>query len=235
VARQVRAELQIAAQIQRGLMAVKLPQLRYAEVDADSLPCKEIGGDFYDVLVIDGALHVVVADVSGKGVSAALLGAMLQGLVHAQLLAGEPLDRIASSANEFLCGRELGKYATMVLLRLQPDGRCEYINCGHVRPFRQGDQHIDVLTNSNMPVGLIAGAAYSCEAMHLLRDERVVIVTDGMTEAEDAGGQCYGDARLEAGLLNGAKLQELLEELRAFTCGQPLEDDCTAMEVRFLG
>ncbi len=235
IARQVRAELQIAAQIQRGLMAVRLPQLRYAEVDADSLPCKEIGGDFYDVLVIDGALHVVVADVSGKGVSAALLGAMLQGLVHAQLLAGERLDRIAGSANEFLCGRELGKYATMVLLRLQPDGRCEYINCGHVRPFRQGEQQIDVLTNSNMPVGLIAGATYTCEGLQLNADERVVIVTDGMTEAEDAEAHCYGDARLEAGLLRGATLQELLEELRSFTCGRPLEDDCTALEVRFRG
>ena len=234
-ARQVRAEFQIAAQIQRGLMAVRLPQLHYAEVDADSLPCKEIGGDFFDVLVIDGALNVVVADISGKGVSAALLGAMLQGLVHAQLRAGEALQRIAQSANEFLCTRELGKYATMVLLRLRADGAAEYINCGHVQPFRHRGGRLELLDNSNLPVGLIAGAEYTCDSLRLERDERVVIFTDGISEAEDPGGASYGDSLLETGLLRGARLQELMAEMREFTCGKPLEDDCTVLEVRFRG
>ena len=214
-------------------MAVKLPQLTYAEVDANSLPCREIGGDFFDVLVIEGQLNVVVADVSGKGVSAALLGAMLQGLVHAQLLAGAPLDSIARSANEFLCNRELGKYATMVLLRLGPDGRGEYINCGHVRPLRQCGPQLETLGNGNMPVGLIGGAEYTCDALQLETEERVVILTDGVTEAEDPSGRCYGDARLEASLQRGASVAELLQELRAFTSGQPLEDDCTVLEVRY--
>ena len=232
-ARQARAELQVAAGIQRGLMAVHLPQLTFAEVDANSLPCKGIGGDFFDVLVIDGVLNVVVADVSGKGVSAALLGAMLQGLVHAQLLANQPLQRIAASANEFLCSRELGKYATLVLLRLGPDGMGEYINCGHVRPLQQQGEAILVLENGNLPVGLIAGASYRCESLQMHPKDRILVLTDGLTEAEHPDGECYGDTKLKASLLRGDGVPEILEELRSFTCGRPLEDDCTMLEVRF--
>lgn len=234
-ARQARAELQIAAGIQRGLMAVRLPQLPYAAVSAESLPCKEIGGDFFDALVIDGALNVVVADVSGKGVSAALLGAMLQGLVHAMLVGGESLERIAASANEFLCGRELGKYATMVLLRVRPEGEAEYINCGHVRPLRVCERRVETLGNGNVPVGLLQGASFEAEELRLERNERVVIATDGLTEAEDATGGCFGDARLDGSLRRGILLPELLEELRVFTRGRPLEDDCTVLEVQFRG
>ena len=135
-ARRYREELGIAASIQQGLMAVRIPELSYARVLAHSVPCKEIGGDFYDVIATDSAFYVVVADISGKGVSAALLASTLQGLVHAQVLAGVSLPQIAMFSNKYICEKSISKYATLILLKLSPDGAVEYLNCGHVAPLR---------------------------------------------------------------------------------------------------
>ncbi len=230
-ARLYRAELQIAYDIQQGLMKVRLPKLSYAEVNAQNLPCKEIGGDFFDAVANAEGLSVVVADVSGKGVSAAMLGATLQGLIHAQLLAGQELAQIASLANEFICGKDVGKYATLVLLRLTPTGEAEYINCGHVQPLLQVEQEVRLLTNGNLPVGLLRGTHYTTERFAMQPGERVVIVTDGITEAEDRAGESFGDTAMPKAIEQGTGLPQLLELLRAFTAGAPLEDDCTALEV----
>ncbi len=226
-----RAELQIAYDIQQGLMKVRLPRLSYAEVHAQSLPCKEIGGDFYDAIASEAGLSVVVADVSGKGVSAAMLGATLQGLIHAQLLAGQQLAQIAALANEFICGKELGKYATLVLLRLAPDGEAEYINCGHVQPLLHRGDEVRMLTNGNLPVGLLRGTNYSSERFTMQPGERFLIVTDGLTEAENQSGESFGDNAMTDAVQQGSGLPQLLQMVRTFTGGAPLEDDCTVLEV----
>jgi sigma-B regulation protein RsbU (phosphoserine phosphatase) len=230
-ARLYRAELQIAYDIQQGLMKVRLPKLSYAEVNAQNLPCREIGGDFFDAVANAEGLSVVVADVSGKGVSAAMLGATLQGLIHAQLLAGQELAQIASLANEFICGKDVGKYATLVLLRLAPTGQVEYINCGHVQPLLQAQREVRLLTNGNLPVGLLRGTSYTAERFSMQPGERVVIVTDGITEAEDRAGESFGDTAMPRAIGQGTGLPQLLELLSTFTAGAPLEDDCTVLEV----
>ena len=231
--RRYRAELRIAHDIQQGLMMVRLPTLSYAEVNAQSLPCKEIGGDFYDVIATAEALYVVVADVSGKGVSAALLGSTLQGLIHAQICAGQPLAQIAALANQFICGKDIGKYATLVLLRLTPTGAVEYINCGHVAPLLHAAAEVRTLPNGNLPVGLISSAVYNVDHLHVQPGERILIVTDGLTEAEDRDGHCYGDECLQATVQSGSGLPAILEQVRGFTGGVPFEDDCTLLEVRY--
>ena len=133
-ARQHEEELQIAATIQQGLMAMKLPRLPFAEIQADSIACKAVGGDFFDVLSQEDTLSVALVDVSGKGISAAILASTLQGMLYVQLRAGQPLGAIAASVNDYLCNKNVGKYATMLLLRLHSDGQLEYMNCGHISP-----------------------------------------------------------------------------------------------------
>ncbi|MGA8939659.1 MAG: FHA domain-containing protein, partial [Acidobacteriaceae bacterium] len=128
-------ELAIAAQIHSSLMSITLPVLSYAVLQAKSIPCRAIGGDFYDAVALDDCVCVTIADVSGKGVPASIVAATLQGIIHAQLLTGHSLADIAALVNTFLCTRQVGKYATMVLLKLFPDGQVEYINCGHVQPL----------------------------------------------------------------------------------------------------
>ncbi|HEU5458421.1 MAG TPA: FHA domain-containing protein, partial [Terracidiphilus sp.] len=131
-ARRYREELKIAAGIQQGLMPANPPTTTFAAISARYAPCKEIGGDFYDAVAADDSVSLVLADVSGKGVSAALLAQTLQGMVYAQLISSQPLDEIAHSLNRYICARTLSKYATLVILRLHRTGTLEYVNCGHV-------------------------------------------------------------------------------------------------------
>jgi sigma-B regulation protein RsbU (phosphoserine phosphatase) len=188
-ARHARDELAIAAKIQSGLMAITLPKLSYAVLQASSVPCLAIGGDFYDAVALEDGVCVAIADVSGKGVSAAIVAATLQGIIHSQFLAGQNLPEIASLVNRFLCTRNIGKYATMILLKLSPDGCVEYVNCGHVQPFSILGKEIRHLEEGNLIVGLIASASYTSARCFLQAGERLLLATDGITEAEDNAGR----------------------------------------------
>lgn len=229
--RREREELKIAAEIQQGLMTVRIPELAYAEVRAHNVPCRTIGGDFYDVISLEDGLYVVLADVSGKGVSAAILGSTLQGLIHAQVLAGQPLSQIAHFANRYICNRDLRKYATLVMLHVNREGHAEYINCGHVFPLLYAGGKVRQLTNTNVPVGLIPDAMYTSDYLVMEAGDRVMIVTDGITEAETAQGESYGEERLQNLVGLGARLEDVFGEVIRFTAGAPLGDDCTVVEV----
>ncbi len=234
-ARRYREELEIAARIQQGIMAVRLPELSYATVCARSLPCKEVGGDFYDFVAGPDALYAVIADVSGKGMSAALLAATLQGLIYTQLLAGQGLTQIASLANQYVCAKDIHKYATLVLVRLSYDGAVEYLNCGHVQPLLVTANGVIRLQNGNLPIGLFASTEFTAETLHMQSDDRLILVTDGVTEAEDQVGEFYGDARLEKSCIDCAHMDALFESVSAFAQGTPANDDCTLVELRYLG
>lgn len=234
-ARRYREELLIASEIQQGLMSVRMPDLPYAHVEAQSIPCKGIGGDFYDVICNNGDLYIVVADISGKGVSAAVLGSTLQGLIHAQILSGLPLSEIAVFANRYICDKSIRKYATLFLMRLTPNGDIEYVNCGHVQPLLSstGECCAETLTKSNLPVGLFADSTYPSETLQMKAGQRLFIPTDGITEAEDPKGQCFGERDLPALIDNGAALGRIFDQLKIFSAGAELEDDCTMVEVEY--
>jgi len=127
-------ELNIAAAIQQGLMELPSPTCPTPGCMLEASPARS-GGDFYDVIATSDGLYVVIADISGKGVSAAILASTLQGLLYGLLLAGQPLAQIADVANRYICEKNVQKYATMILVKLGPDGSFEYVNCGHVQPM----------------------------------------------------------------------------------------------------
>ena len=194
---------------------------------------RELAGDFYDAVCFDEKLYVVVADVSGKGVSAAVLASTLQGLIHGQISSGLGLVAIAEVANRYICSKQIRKYATMLLLRMSPDGTVEYINCGHVQPMLQGVGGVRALENCNMPVGLFADAAYVSAELRMAEGERLLIPTDGVTEAEDRAERLFGEERLQALVEAGASLGKVFEEIVVFADGAPAQDDCTMVEVRY--
>jgi sigma-B regulation protein RsbU (phosphoserine phosphatase) len=232
-ARQAREELTVAANIHRGLMSIAMPELPYAEICAKTVPCLAIGGDFYDAVALDDCLCVAIADVSGKGVSAAIVAATLQGIIHSQFLAGQSLSEIAKVLNHFLCTRNVGKYATLVLLKLFPDGRLEYRNCGHVQPFCILGNETRKLEESNLIVGLIPDAKYSSSACVLRVGEHILLPTDGLTEAEDSNGRVFGDSWL-TGSSPGQSVDVILEELMRFSAPNPARDDCTLVKVKYV-
>jgi len=173
-------------------------------------------------------------DVSGKGITAAIVAATMQGILHAQLLARQPLPQIASLVNEFLCTRNVGKYATMVVVRLFADGRVEYLNCGHIYPIVILGREVRQLEEGGLIVGLIPGATYESAHDALRPDERLLLVTDGVTETENANGDIFGTAELSKAAF-GQGIEGILDAVVKFRSPAEAFDDCTLLEVRYTG
>ena len=231
--RRYEQELAIAGTIQQQLMTVKIPGSSFAQVHARNIPCKEIGGDFFDVIATESSISAVLADVCGKGVSAALLASILQGMIYAQLKASVPLAEIADVANRFLCQKDLAeKYATLTIARLSPAGLLEFINCGHVTPFLVRGGTLARTQPQNPPVGLLEDVSYTTETYELAPGDRLVVFTDGITEAQDAAGEFFGDDRLREAVAANS-LDEIFARVQAFCRDTPLNDDCTVLELQY--
>jgi serine phosphatase RsbU (regulator of sigma subunit) len=233
--RRYQQELSIAASIQQRLMAVTIPEVPFAKLDGRNLSCKEIGGDFYDAVMTGDGLTVVLADVSGKGVSAALLASTLQGMIYSQLIAGMPLVEIVAAVNRFFTHKHIGeKYATVIIARIRDNGELEYVNCGHIPPLVVSDGQVQRPAHGNLPVGLLPDAKYESDRCQLKPGDRLILVTDGVTEAENARGDFFEDSRLELAAKTGT-LEQIFTAISDFCGGTPLSDDCTVVELLYTG
>src|SRR5437660_347736 len=179
---------------------------------------------------------VAVADVCGKGVSAALLANTLQGMIYSHLVARMPLAEIVAAVNLFFTQKHLGeKYATVVIARITPDGELEYVNCGHVPPLLISNHQVTRPEKGNLPVGLLAEATYESGACRLQPGDRLLIVTDGVTEAENARGDFFENERLEKVASTSSSYEDILNSVANFCGGTPLTDDCTVVELVYTG
>lgn len=231
-ARRYQQELGIAASIQQRLMQVKIPAVPFARLRGKNLSCKEIGGDFFDAVNTKEGLAVVLADVSGKGVSAALLASTLQGMIYSHLLAGMPLLDVVTAVNHFFAEKMGGeKYATVLLARLRRDGELEYVNCGHVPPLLVCGCEVMRPPHGNVPVGLLADATFESATCQMKSGDRFILVTDGVTEAENPAGDFFEDSRLEQAALKYPNLEGIFTAVSEFCAGNPLSDDCTVVEL----
>ncbi len=234
--RRYQQELSIAASIQQRLLAVTMPEVAFARVGGRNLSCKEIGGDFFEAVNTPAGLAVVLADVSGKGVSAALLASTLQGMVYSQLVSGMPLVEIVTAVNRFFTYKHIGeKYATMIIARLRSDGDLEYVNCGHIPPVWICGDEVLRPSHGNLPVGLLADATYASDRCQLQAGDRVILVTDGVTEAENARGDMFDSERLERVAGKSKSMEDIFAAVADFCGGTPLNDDCTVVELAYTG
>ena len=230
--RRYQQELTIAAGIQQRLMKVKIPDVPFAKMNHRNLQCKEIGGDFYDAVNTKEGLAVVLADVSGKGVSAALLASTLQGMIYSHLISGMSLADVVTAVNRFFTEKMGGeKYATLLLARLRRDGDLEYVNCGHVQPLLVCGKEVIRPSHGNVPVGLLADATFESARCQLNSGDRFILVTDGVTEAENAMGDFFEDSRLEAAAAKTPTFEGIFSAVSEFCAGNPLNDDCTVFEI----
>ena len=227
-AQQYRQEMEIAASIQRSLISENDVECGFARVQGRSIPCKEVGGDLFDVFTSLDAVTVIVADVSGKGVSAALLGSMIHGMFYAQLSNGTDLVDVVSSVNKFLCSRVAGlKYATLLAAQLHRDGRLRIVNCGHVPAIMLENGRAAQINDGDLPVGLIQDATFHAIERQFSKGSRLCMVTDGITESDNAQGEEFGLDQVQEHLIAEDPVDAILAANRAFCCDREAQDDRT--------
>jgi phosphoserine phosphatase RsbU/P len=234
-ARRFEQEMAIAGSIQQQLLAVTIPNCPFAAARAGNVSCKEAGGDFYDIVATKEALYFVLADVSGKGISAALLASVLQGVTYSHFIQGRPLLETVTSANSLLCGKHLqGKYATLIAGRIDVSGHLSLINCGHLPPLRVTGDRAEFIDAGNLPVGLFPNAEFQLYETDLKPNERIVIVSDGVTEAENIEGEFFGDERLLDVVKRGT-VDLIFSSVKTHCGGLQFNDDCSVLDVSYLG
>lgn len=235
-ARRYQQELSIAAGFQQRLMSVRIPEVGWAKISARNIPCSEIGGDFYDVVRTPDGLALIVCDVCGKGMTAALLASILQGMLYSNLSAGMPLGEIVAHANRFLCQRDLSeRYATLVIVKLAADGRAEYVDCGQVNPLVIHGGRVARPDVANVPVGMMESVSYETGSFQLAPGDRMLLVTDGVTEAEDKEFEFFGEERLEKLALGREPIAKIVAAIQEHRENRPLADDVTLLELEYTG
>ena len=234
-------ELQTAAAIQQALLPNRQRSGPFFEAVAATLPCRAIGGDFFDYIDrTDGTLGFAFGDVAGKGPAAALLGALMQGSLAAEGSVGAAPAETITTVNSALVRRGIqGRFVTLFYAVLYPDGRLFYCNAGHNAPILVTKTGVERLETGGMVVGLFDGVPFAEGAVNLQPDDYLVIFSDGVSEAMNAAGEEYGDERvLEclAGMSGSGcepRLQEIFTAVEQFTAGAPQHDDITAMVVTY--
>src|SRR5712671_158775 len=235
-------EINIARDIQQALLPRNFRDYPHLSVAGCNFPCLSVGGDYFDVFPIgDHRTAFLIADVSGKGLGAALLTTMLQGVLSGMTLGTDPA-RLFNHLNRFLCDHaEVGRYATMFFGILDEKGSLEYINAGHPSPIliRGTGSAEDVFTEGSFPVGLVPEAEYDTAHVQLEPGDTLVLFSDGVTEAMDPNEEFFGMPRLVQLLAghNETPLDQLqkiiLESVENFARGASQADDLTLLLVRF--
>lgn len=238
----LRHELDIAAEIQRSLLPGACPQLERFDVAAESIPAREVGGDFYDFIPLsDGRWGVVIADASGKGVPAALLMALSRSLIRAYSQEDPSILRALRLANRFMLeDSRSGMFVTCFYAVVDPVGRgLTYVNAGHNPPVvARPEGHVLMLPASGTPLGIIEDQGIVEETCQLQMGDVVVMYTDGVTEALSGYGEQFGMARLEKVARNSLEypaaevVRRILTAVKSFAAGQPQFDDMTVVVLK---
>lgn len=238
-------ELDIARKMQLAILPRTAPDRREFEVTASMIPAKDIGGDFYDYFMLDDEhLALVVADVSGKGVAAAFFMAVSRTLLKANAKFLNDPQACITELNELLCvDNDQTMFVTLFygVLDLKT-GLFKFVNAGHNPPVILRPAHPPqyLPPSPSMVLAVMEGVQFPSQEMQLLTGDTLVLYTDGITEATQAGGALYGESRLlctlaalPAGLEVTDITAELIRDVRSFEAGAPQADDITCVVVRF--
>jgi sigma-B regulation protein RsbU (phosphoserine phosphatase) len=236
-------EIQIARDIQQALLPRGFRDFPHLEAAGVNYPCLTVGGDYFDLFpVSDDRTAFLIADVSGKGLGAALLTTMLQGAFSGMSVGVDPA-RIFTRVNCFLCEHsDVGRYATLFFGILDTNGDLEFINAGHPSPLLlRRDGIAEPFTEGSFPIGLIPGAEYVATRAKLQPGDVLVLFSDGVTEAMDPDDELFGLTRLRE-VLSGqheASLElvqkSVLDSVENFTRGASQADDITLFLIRYRG
>ena len=230
-------ELALAQQTQESLLPRFLPQFDNFRVHAFNSPTRYVGGDFYDFLQLSsGEWMGVLADVSGKGMSAALLSSMVLGALSMEFRSGTQPQEVLNRVNRLLCEKSLPyQFVTLFVFLLSPGGTGEFISAGHnpAYLFRSATGKIEALVSDAYVLGMFDFASYQSGRLHLCKGDILVVYSDGLTDAQNQQEEMFGEERLlevirqEAPTGGHALEQKLLKSIGEFTQGTPQTDDIT--------
>ena len=243
------AEMVIAAEIQQSFLPDAIPRIEHFDIAAKSVMAKEVGGDFFDVIPLEvirmgkDRLGILIADVSGKGIPAALFMALSRIVVrvNATWFREEPAEVIRNANATITADSKSGMFVTLFYGILDAQNRSlTYVNAGHNPPLicHGADGTFTDLPATGMALGAVPDAAYTSERVVLGADDVMVLYTDGITEAENSRQEMYGEDRLREAIARARTLPSaaiaaaILESVQGFTGVTPQSDDITLMVVR---
>jgi sigma-B regulation protein RsbU (phosphoserine phosphatase) len=243
----ISSELRIASEIQKSILPrtfPAFPEREDFEIFAQTIPAREMGGDFYDFFLIDpGHLGFVIADVSDKGVPAAIFMAVSRSLIKATALKGVAPGECLRHVNGLLCpDNDSAMFVTVFYGVLDTrTGDLDYSNAGHNLPYllRIGGAIESVHGTGGMALGVMEGITFETKRVRLRTGDAVFLYTDGITEAMDPDGRLFSDDRLRLflreihGLPPTEQLRRTVAEVRAFSAGAPQSDDITALALHY--
>jgi serine phosphatase RsbU (regulator of sigma subunit) len=220
----VAAELAAAREIQQNLVPEVLPSLPDYTIEAAYFPAEEVGGDFYQVLPqTDGSIVVVVGDVSGKGLKAAMTGALAIGALRA--LAAETSDppQLLSRLNREILGQQGSGFITCLCIKVNPKGQVTISNAGHLPPYKNGEE---LSVEGGLPLGLLPDLVYAASSFEVNHGDSLTLLSDGVVEARGVKGELFGFERTKA--ISAGSAHDIAAAAQQF--GQ--EDDITVVKLR---
>ncbi len=239
--KQSERELALAQETQESLLPRFLPQFENYRIHAFNSPTRYVGGDFYDFLQLSSGEWVgVLADVSGKGIPAALLSSMVLGALNMEFHSRTQPQEVLNRVNRLVCEKSLpSQFVTLFLFLLGPHGAGQFIGAGHNPSylFRSATGIIEELVSDAYILGMFDFASYESRAFRLDKGDILVVYSDGLTDAENRQEEMFGEERLlaiirqEAPSGSRALERELLKAIEEFTQGTPQTDDITFVVV----
>jgi serine phosphatase RsbU (regulator of sigma subunit) len=193
--RQLALDVKQAQEVQQVLIPEQLPKVPGLTIESEYRPAREVGGDFFQILPhpSDGSVLIVAGDVTGKGLQAGMLVALIVGAIRATAQYDFDALAILQSLNQRLCGRGHA-HATCLALHIGADGAATLANAGHLPPYLNGKA---VTMEGALPLGIVWDAQFSLMRFHLGEGDRLMLVSDGIAEAMDAEGRLFGFERVE--------------------------------------
>jgi phosphoserine phosphatase RsbU/P len=236
-------DLELAAQIHHGQLPAANPTIPGWLVAYHYRPAGVIGGDYFDVLSDGkGGTYFLIADVSGKGVSAAMLTANLRAVFRALIPLGLDVEQLLTHANRLFCESKLPmQYATVIFGHASAAGKMQVVNAGHLPALLVRRNEIKLLESDCIPLGMFSDQPFKATTHALELGDLLVLFTDGISEAQDPSGREYGMTKLQALVQEGVDrcpeemVKAFRECLEAFRAGAEQSDDETVLALQFVG
>jgi len=226
---QWRLEIEQARQVQHVLIPEEIPSIPGFALESEYRPSQQVGGDFFQILPgTDGSVLVIIGDVSGKGLRAAMLVSLIVGAVRTLAKFTRNPVEVLSGVNERLCGRLKDQFATCLALHIAADGNTTIANAGHLPPYWNGSE---LALAGSIPLGIVEGAPIEQSTLLLEPGDRLILLTDGIVEAQNKQRELFGFVRAAELALQDRSSFEIANAAQQF--GQ--EDDITVLRIQRIG